>query len=270
MKKIYALILSIMLAGLMIMPVSAKEMSEMGQEDSYATLENVVTAFWGKEITNAVRFSDLSEEEKSFLRESDIDSDRIGKLYFPENEDEMTLTAIYLLEDNQFAVSMMTGFSQSEDGEYIRESPLAPVNRDWTATSHSGYDNYLSSQLIIYACLYSEYSVISSELYIRPYAVSHWYTNKTGYNPTVTNFTARGYVSGGIYSYSGSSTSYLYAGDWEKINTVYSPHAGTHYLAVKNMESNTCIGNITDFLITGSISINGQLRNYTITPAYDH
>ncbi len=116
------------------MPVSAKEKKGTSSEDSYALLENVASSFLGREPEDAVRFSDLSKEVKSFLEECDIDSDRIGKLYPPEDEDGTVLTAIYLLEDNRLVVTAMTGFSQNENGEYSKKSPLTPMNRSWTAT----------------------------------------------------------------------------------------------------------------------------------------
>ncbi len=126
----------------------------------------------------------------------------------------------------------------------------------------------MSSQLVVYASIYTEYYGDLFNLYFRPYMFSHWYVNKENCSPTVTNFTAHGYVTGGLYSYSGSTFTYLCPGSWEKSNSVSSPHSGTHYLASKNMENNRCLGDIDVFQVDGSLYINGQLNTYTITPAF--
>lgn len=265
MKKVFTMILTIMLVCIFMMPASAAEESTaVDKEMTYSTLERVAETLPNLDKEKSARFCDLSEEAIACLEENGINTDCIGKIYFQDVENEPALVAISFEENNELVITTLTSFAQNETGEYVKVPVLTIQDRGWTNGGISG--SYPFTELTVSAKISMEtYYINLYTMYYRPYKVEFWYTNKNGYAPVVTNVYALGIVRGELCTYVGTTFTHTNTNyDWYDPLLIATPSAGTHYSQLQYMTSGNCLDIPYYAGIQGSLYINGSYVSYTI------
>ena len=241
MKKITAIFLSFILVFLFVTSASAKTDALDTIDASYESLEMVANKIVEKNV-DVSRFSELSTDSIDFLKENDIDTDKIGLVYYEENTDGSAIKILSFEDDNTVSSTTLTGFTCDESGEYRRtELPDLTRSVSWVDLNLNK-DHYETKMILSVRVYYKCYYVSLAELYMRPYQLMFWYTNRNNYTPNVANLYVEAELYGGLFTYDSND---VYFQDeytsWIATRYVTNPSAGVHYSKSQSMAANTCL-----------------------------
>lgn len=266
MKKVLAVILVIVLACLYAVPTFATENTLPEFEASYTTLKQASDSILKGRSNSFTKFSDLTEDVIDYLEENNIDTDRIGEVFYEMIDGVPTLVTLYYEDNDTLVLSTLTSLSRDEEGNYNKVAAPGSNRSGWFVV-YPTYEETYTEVTVTTSIYISNYLEDMLNLYYRPFQIVFSYTNNSGYSPTVTNFYSQGVVRGKEYTYSGTNftpTGDFY--DWSVSRTVTSPMSGASYTESNIMTNGICIYEPYTIYSKVSLYINGQRKEFI----YDH